>query len=109
MTELEVLNRAKQAAEAEALRIWERDGKIDCGSCGNAVMLLDKRSKLTKAAIAGGFAWSNGGDVFVKGFVPDCVKSQNADISQGAARAFRQVLIDAGYEKSIKKFWTYID
>lgn len=41
--------------------------------------------------------------------LPPEVRSQNADIWQDSMQAFRKVLIEAGLEKAIKKFWTYID
>ncbi len=105
---LEVLELAKAASIAKSLEIWERDGKRDCGSCGSAIMYLDRRSKLARVALAEGYAY-DGGDISVKRFVGEGIASQNADIDQDSMRAFRQVLIDNGYEKAIKKFWTYID
>ena len=108
MTLLEILETAKAASIAKSLEIWERDGKQDRGSCGGAIMYLDRRSKLAKIALEYGYAY-NGSDVTVKGFIGEGVRSQNADIYQDSMRAFRQVLIDNGCEKAIKKFWTYID
>lgn len=107
-TTSQVLAEARAASEAKSLEIWERDGKRDCGSCGSAIMYLDRRSKLAKIALAEGYAY-DGGDISVKHFLADGVRSQNADIWQDSMRAFRQVLIDNGFEKAIKKFWTYID
>jgi hypothetical protein len=104
---LEVLEMAKAASIAKSLEIWNRDEQRDCGSCGGAVMFLDKRSKLAKVAVAEGFAW--GDDVAVKRFIADGVRSQNADIFQDSARAFKRVLEENGYANAIKKFWTYID
>jgi hypothetical protein len=109
MNASEVLAAAKAASIAKSLALWERDEKQDCGSCGSAVMLLDARSKLAKVAIAEGYATKSGGDVYVTHFIGEGVRSQNADIWQDSMRAFREVLIANGYEKAIKKFWTYID
>jgi hypothetical protein len=107
MIELEALRAAKAAGDAEALRIWERDEKQDRGSCGDAMLEFDKRSKLFKAAVASGeFRFS---DAFVVLPLPEGIRSQNADIYQGQKRAFRNKLIELGYEKAIKRFWTYID
>lgn len=106
---LEILERAKAAAEAKSQAIWERDNKQDCGSCGSAVFMLDRRTALAKLAVEKGFANKLGGDIYVKDCLAEGIRSQNADIYQGAAREFRRVLIEAGQEKAIKKFWTYID
>lgn len=108
-TPLEVLEMAKAASIAKSLEIWERDGKRDCGSCGSCVTLLDARSKLAKVALAEGFAFTTGGDIYVNHFIAPEVRSQNADIDQDAGRAFKKVLEENGYGKAIKKFWTYID
>ncbi len=107
MTELEVLKIAKAAGEAEALRIWELDGKEDRGSCGGAMLELKKNSKLFKVASQSGEIKFS--DAFVSLSLPAGIRSQNADIYQGQMRAFRNVLVEAGYEKAIKRFWTYID
>lgn len=106
----EVLKLAKETAVATSLAVYERDGKRDCGSCGGAIMYLDKRSKLAKVAIAEGYAY-DGGDVSLnrESYMADGIRSQNADIPQDAMREFRRVLIANGYEKAIKKFWTYVD
>lgn len=108
-TPLEVPELAKAASLAKSLEIWKRDEERDCGSCGGAIMFLDARSKLAKVAVAEGFACGNAGDIAVKGFIAPEVRSQNADISQDAMRAFKKVLEENGYAKAIKKFWTYID
>lgn len=104
-----ILEAAKAASIAKSLEIWDRDGREDRGSCGGAVMILDGRSALAKLAIETGFAWNSGGDIFVNSFIGEGIRSQNADIRQDAAEAFRQVLIDRGQAKAIKKFWTYVD
>lgn len=108
-TLVEVLADAKQAAFLKARSVWENDGKIDCGSCGSAIMLLKGNTKVAKAAILYGMAYARAGDVYVKHFIPDEVRSQNAAIYQDSMQAFRDVLIANGHEKAIKKFWTYID
>lgn len=108
MTPSEVLKLAKEAAFAKSLEIWERDGKRDCGSCGGAIMYLDRRSKLAKVALAEGYAY-DGGDVTVTDYVAPGIASQNADIPQDALRAFKRVLEENGFGKAIKKFWTYVD
>lgn len=108
MTPTEVLALAKQASISKSLEIWERDGKRDRGSCGSAIMYLDRRSQLAKVALAEGYAY-DGGDISVKRFVGEGIASQNADIDQEAMRAFKQVLEANGYGKAIKRFWTYID
>jgi hypothetical protein len=105
----ETLEQAKAAALAKSQEIWDRDEHQDRGSCGGAVMMLDARTKLAKLAIEKGLAWGSGKDVYVNVILAEGVRSQNADIYQDSARAFRKVLIDAGFEKAIKKFWTYID
>jgi hypothetical protein len=107
--ELQALQSAREAALAKSLAIWERDEKQDRGSCGSAVMMLDARSKLAKVAIAEGFAFRSGKDVFVNSNIAEGVRSQNADIWQGSMRAFKDVIEAAGYAKAVKKFWTYID
>lgn len=106
-----ILAKAKAAAQAEALRIWDRDEHQDRGSCGGAVLMLKGGTKLAKAAIAAGVAFKSGKDIFIGygAWVPDTVQSQNADIQQEAARAFKRVLDEAGLGWTIKKFWTYID
>ena len=111
MTDLTtILATAKAAAHAKALAIWERDGKIDCGTCGGAVFLLKKNTKLAKAAIAGGYAHGDDSpSIKYDALVPEGVRSQNADIQQDAARAFKKVIEDAGLGFAIKKFWTYVD
>lgn len=106
----QIIGDAAQAARSAALAVWERDEHQDRGSCGGAVLLLKAGRKLTKAALELGVATKAGKDIFVNRLVPaEVVKSQNADIDQAAARAFRQVLLDNGCGDAIKKFWTYID
>ena len=104
----QVLTEAREAAEAKAWSLWVRDEMQDRGSCGGAIMYLKANTRLAKEAVALGFA-SSGGDVSVNYFIPAVVRTQNADIYQDSMSAFRQVLIDNGYGKAIKKFWTYID
>lgn len=109
ITPLEALNFAKAASEVASLRVWERDGKMDCGSCGSCVTLLDGRSKLAKVALEQGMAFTTGGDIYLNHFIADGIRSQNADIDQEAGRAAVNSLKASGYGKAIKKFWTYID
>lgn len=106
--EVAALKAAMAAGDAEANRLWERDGKIDCGSCGSACLSLKGGTKLFKAA-ATIPALMMGSDGYIVGKLPEGIRSQNADIRQGWYIAFRQSLIAAGYEAAIKKFWTYID
>lgn len=108
-TPFEVLEAAKEAAIAKSAEIWERDGKQDCGSCGGAVLMLKGGRKFSKLAIQTGLAEDMGGRIFVSVPLAPGIKSQNADIYQGAARAFRDVIVAGGYGEAIKKFWTYID
>ncbi len=105
----EVLAEARAAAEARTLQIFEMQGKQDCGCCGGAIMYLKGNTKLAKVAVAEGYAYGTGGDISVKSFVGEGVRTQNIDVWQGAIIAFRDVLIANGYGKAIKKFWTYID
>jgi hypothetical protein len=105
--ELAALKAATEAASTEALRLWERDGKEDRGSCGSACMSLKMSTKLGKAAVANGYTTGPDGYVAIK--MPEGIQSQNADIWQGWMIAFRRSLIAAGYESAISKFWTYID
>lgn len=108
MKELEVLTAAKAAGDAVALALWERDEHQDRGSCGGAMLELDGRSKLAKVARDMGIL--SGSTNFVSsGLLPEGIRTQNADIYQGHMRAFREKLIEAGYGKTIKRFWTYID
>ena len=107
--ELEVLQAAREAALKKSLELWERDKQIDRGSCGGAIMQLDARSKLAKVAVANGFANKSGRDLFVNSNIAEGVRSQNSDIWQDSMRAFKQSLEAAGYGRTIKKFWTYID
>lgn len=107
--ELEILNAAQKAAFAKSLEIWERDEKQDRGSCGGAMLQLDGRSKLAKVAVAEGFAYQSGREIFVKSQIAEGVRSQNADIWQGAMAAFRQEIEAAGYGKAVKRYWSYID
>lgn len=104
-----VLEQAKAASIAKSLEIWKRDNEQDRGSCGAAILYLDRRSKLAKVALANGFAYDGSGDISVNRFIGEGVRSQNADIYQDAMKAFKDVLEANGYGKAIKKFWTYID
>ena len=81
----ETLEQAKAAALAKSQEIWDRDEHQDRGISLNG----------TQFTFVPGASGAN--------------NAQNADIYQDSARAFRKVLIDAGFEKAIKKFWTYID
>lgn len=105
--EFAALTAALAAGKAEALRIWDRDEHQDRGSCGGAMLELDKRSKLYKIAKESGLI--DFSDAFVCIPLPEGVRSQNADISQGQMAAFRKALETAGYGKAIKRYWTYID
>jgi hypothetical protein len=101
-----IINQAKAAGEAAALAVWDRDQHQDRGSCGGAMLSLKKNTKLFKAAKAAGLISF---DCYLGLPMPDGIASQNADIKQDQYRAFRKVLIEAGHEKAIAKFWTYID
>lgn len=107
--EVRALLDAKAAGDAEANRLWERDGKEDRGTCGSACLSLKKGSRLYKALCASRVLETSG-DGFIVGMLPDGPnRSQNADIRQGWYIMFRRSLIAAGYESAISKFWTYID
>jgi hypothetical protein len=107
--EIQALQAAREAALAKSAAIWERDERQDRGSCGGAILMLDGRSKLAKVAVAEGFAYKSGSDIFVNSNIAEGVRSQNADIWQDSMRAFRSAIEAAGYAKAVKKFWTYID
>lgn len=104
----DALDAAVKAHHEAATATFERDGKVDCGSCGNFMLLFDARSRLTKLAIERGLA-STGDEPYLQLSMPDGIRTQNADVYQNAGRAFRNSLIANGYEKAIRKFWTYID
>lgn len=106
MTELDTLIAAKAAGDSEALRVWKRDEEQDRGSCGGAMLELDKRSTLYKVAPEAGITLLDG---FVALRLPDGIRSQNMDIPEAQYRAFKKVIEDAGYGKAIKRFWTYVD
>lgn len=99
---------AKKAADAAALRVWERDGKRDGGSCGGAMCEFYKRPKIVKELIAAGLA-DNRGDVWLQLRLPDEIRSQNADIPDAMHAAFLDVLRAAGYGDCIKRAWNYTD
>lgn len=104
----DALDAAVKAHHEAATAQFERDGKDDCGSCGNYMLLFDSRSRLTKVAIERGLA-SRGRDPYLRLGMPDGIRTQNADVYQNAGRAFRDSLIATGYGKAVRKFWTYID
>lgn len=105
----DVLSLAKAAGDAAALAIWERDGKIDCGSCGGTCCQLDARLGISKAALAQGLAYPSGKEIWLQLQLPEGVRSQNADIEQAQYRAFRAVLEAEGFGKAVKKCWDYTD
>jgi hypothetical protein len=107
--ELNTLQAAREASLATSLEIWEQQGRKDSGACGGAIMLLDGRSKLAKVALANGFARDVGGDIFVNNAIANGVNSQSGYLYKESLRSFRGVIEAAGYGKSVKKFWTYID
>jgi hypothetical protein len=107
MTPQEAIDAGKLAGDAAALAIWERDEKQDRGCCGGAMLELKRNTKLFKAAVAAGVAGKLDG--FVHLDMPAGIRSQNMDIPEAQYRAFRQKLIEAGYEKAIRRFWTYVD
>lgn len=104
-----ILDTARAAADAAALAQWERDGRMDCGSCGGAMLQLDGRSAVAKEALARKWAYKSGSEVFVMIRVPDGIRTQHATVFENHLRAFRDSLIEQGHAKAIAKFWTYID
>ena len=100
------LDYALDAGRRAALAVWIRDGKVDRGSCGGSVMILDRRSKLAKAAVARGIAYKEGMVILLP---PAGIQSQNADVWQALYGAFRDSLEAYGFGPAIKKFWNYID
>lgn len=109
MTLTETLQAAVAAGQAATLAVWERDGKIDRGTCGGAMLEFDGRSKVAKEAEALGITYRSGNEYWLTLKAPEGVRSQNADIPEAQFRAFKKVLDDAGLGKAVKRFWTYID
>src|SRR4051812_32458854 len=107
MTEAKIIETAIEAGKVAALAVWARDEKMDRGSCGGAMLAMKRNTKLYKAALAAGIA-SNGCE-FIRLPMPEGVWSQNADIPQAQYRAFLAVIREAGLEKAVSRFWTYID
>lgn len=110
MTDIKTtLAAAVAAANAAGLAQWERDGKMDCGACGGAMLEFDARTKVAKAAEAAGLAYRSGTDVWLRLPLPDGVRSQHEAIPQAQHRAFRKTLTAAGFGKAIKRWWNYVD
>jgi hypothetical protein len=107
--ELITLQDAQLAARAAAMAVWERDGREDRGSCGGCVVLLKGGRRFSKIALENGFAWTTGGDIYLKKDYLNEIASQNADIEQAACAAWREVIKAAGFEDAIKRWWDYID
>ena len=105
----ETLTLAVLAAREKMLAVWHRNGEKDCGACGGAICQLDGRTVLANRALARGFAYQSGREIFVMLQRPDTIHSQNADIDQEGMRAFRETLIAHGHANAIKKYWNYID
>lgn len=100
-----ILEAARKAGDKAAWAQFERDGKKDCGSCGGAMLALNRGSALYKAAAEMGLA----GDGYVRLRTPDGIRTQHMEVEVQQYRAFRQALVDAGCGGAVTKFWTYVD
>lgn len=106
---LTVAQDALLASNAAANAVWERDGKVDKGTCGGAMCQLDARSVFAKAAIMAGIARVSGKEVWLSLPVPTGIRSQNMDIPEAMQEAALEVIRKAGFGSAIKKAWTYVD
>lgn len=103
-----ILATALESHNAAALAQWEKDGRQDCGSCGGIMVGYRGNSRLAKAMVAAGVGTNMGGTVFLSAPLPPEIRSQHAEISIAAGRAFRAaVMLAGGPEPS--KIWTYTD
>lgn len=100
---------ACKKADAAALAQWEADGKMDCGTCGGAMLQLDSRTVLAKLAIEAGLASKSGSAVYVSLKLPDGVRSQNMAIPVKQMEAFKAELIAQGAGTVIRRYWSYVD
>jgi len=107
-----IIARAIEASNKAALARWIADGRVDAGSCGGYMLELRKggvkgAKAFFAAAVSAGIVGHHEG--FVRLPVPEGIRSQNADITEDAFRAFRKVLDDAGLGAFVKRAWSYTD
>lgn len=103
------LNAAKLAGEIAAMEVWVADGMKDVGTCGGSMLEFDGRTLVAKVAEEIGLVRRSGNEYWLLLPMPVGIWSQNEQIPQAQYRAFRKSLAEAGFGKSIKKWWDYVD
>lgn len=103
----QVLEACLAAHAAAALAQFEKDGSVDCGSCGGAMLGYRANTRFAKAILAGRHGYVSDGKVFLSVKLPEGVATQHAEVPIQAARAFMAVAESHGFTAS--KFWTYTD
>lgn len=93
----EIIEAAKQAHDAAAWRVWERDEFEDRGSCGGFMLALDARSPVAKRLHERKLGTKlSGPGIYVMFPIDGRIRSQNADIPEAAGRAARAIFEAAG-------------
>ena len=95
------------AHDAAARAQFIKDGSIDCGSCGGAMLGYRANTRFAKAILAAGKGYASDGKVFVTAHLPEGVASQHAEVPIQGLRAFMATAEAHGF--SAAKFWTYTD
>ena len=102
-----IITEANDAYAAAAIREFKAQGSVDCGACGDFMLILDGRSKVAKAAVSMGYGIALGGGIAFQAKRPEGVRTQSADVWQAAGRAAKAVFEKYGVR--ISRSWSYID
>jgi hypothetical protein len=105
-----LLERCFAAFDAAARAQFEKDGSVDCGSCGGAMLSYPASGPFGEALLASGQASGQAkGDteVFLARALPQDVQTQHAEVEIMGTRAFMAVAEESGVKHA--RYWTYTD
>lgn len=105
--ESEILALCLAAHDAAAWEQFRKDGSIDCGSCGGMMLGYRANTRFARAILAAGQGSKMGGQVYVKGVLPQGIRTQHAEVPIRGLYAFKAMAEANGIQAA--KYWTYTD